>query len=357
MRSSRYLLLVAATFLGLIALSVVDAWLQIDTPTRNGAYSCAYIAGKVAAGTGITAPKIVISSGSNALMGIDAKVLTHALNVRVFNFGLAASFGPGFQTFEAHKILRPGDAALLPLEYLAYDYTTPRDALVDAVYTCGFDYWHTLDLRQKAFFVLAAKPQRLVDSILFRRRPGLEQRTVANAWHDVGPYGEGPETGAHKVDTRGIPVGTHWPLAIHLDEQSPGARAIASFVAWAKANRVSVFATWPTTLYFDQYRTDPVFDSIRRFYEKLGVPVINTPEEAMFPQSQMADTIYHLNPTGKALRTERLLRGLRADPAFVAWWLTAKERAGKFDVSNNSLHPLAEVSASSSLKTKAPLNR
>ncbi len=319
MSTARYFAILAAVFAALLALAAADAWVQIGMPTRNGLYTCAYIHAKIARGLVVPSPKLVIVSGSNALAGIDTQALGKALSVRAFNFGLAASFGPGFQSFEAAKILKPGDAALLPFEYLAYDYEKPRDSLVDAVYTCGTDYLRSLPLQEKLFFVLAARPQRIVDSALFLARPRASADIIALAAADVGPFGQRPQ-GDFPAHAVAIEAGSaNQPLAIHMDDRSPGAAAIAGFVAWAHAHRVVVLATWPNTLDLPQYRGSPAFARIRDFYRSLGVDVVGTPEDAMLPASLMGDTVYHPNRTGMAIRTARLVAALREDRVFQGW--------------------------------------
>jgi len=320
MSTARYLSIIAVTFCGLLALAVLDAWAQAGAPTKHGYYTCSYIRAKIAVGSTIPSPKLVVVAGSNALAGIDTRMLTHALAIRSFNFGLAASFGPGFQTFESAKILRPGDAVLMPLEYLAYDYSTPRDSLVDAVYSCGIDYWRTLDWQQKLFFVLAAKPFRLLDSLLFRSHPHEMPAIAAQAAQDVGVYGQGTGSGPPmRVATAEPDVARHTPLAIRFDSESPGALAIVRFAAWARAHHVTVFATWPNTLFYPQYVNSAAFRQIGDFYRRLGVEVIGAPRDSMFPGSLMSDTIYHLNRRGISIRTAHLIRALDSDAAFAAW--------------------------------------
>ncbi|HEX4112568.1 MAG TPA: hypothetical protein VH020_08535 [Stellaceae bacterium] len=325
MSAARYLIVVLVTFCGLLILAALNAWLQSDAPTKNGYYTCSYIRAKIARGSTIASPKLVIASGSNATAGISVPLLDRDLSIRAFNFGLSASFGPGFQLFEASKIVRPGDAVLMPLEYLAYDYSTPRSSLVDAVYTCGTDYWRSLDWRDKLFFAIAVRPWRILDSLWFRRRAHALAAVASQAESVVGPYGQGTaaENGPRTMTTSGEAVASHDPLDIHLDPDSSGAEAIRRFVAWAHRHQVTVFATWPTTLYYPQYENYPAFARIRAFYRGLGVTIVGTPEDSMYPIALMGDTIYHLNRAGMEVNTTRLIRSLRADPAFLAW-----QRAG-----------------------------
>jgi hypothetical protein len=92
-----------------------------------------------------------------------------------------------------------------------------------------------------------------------------------------------------------------------------------------------VFATWPNTLFFREYAANSAFSKIRSFYGSLGVEVIGTPEDAMFPEELMGDTIYHLNRAGIAARTARLASSLTKDSGFKVW--LARSRIGVADAS------------------------
>lgn len=320
MSAARYLFIVGVTFAVLLAADVLNAWAQAGAPTKHGWYTCSYIRAKIAAGNAIAAPKLVVVGGSNALTGIDVRSLADRLSVRAFNFGLAASFGPGFQTFEAAKILKPGDAVLMPFEYMAYDYATPRNSLIDTVYSCGIDYWRTLGWRERIFYVMAAKPFRLFDSLLFRNRDGEMARVAEQAAADAGPLGQGrSSTSTLRVATSEPNLTNHTPLDIRFDPDSAGARAIAGFVAWARQHDVRVFATWPNTLAYAQYRGLKSLSQIRDFYRGLRVPVIGAPADAMFAPALMGDSVYHLNAEGRRVRTLRLADALMTESAFSLW--------------------------------------
>lgn len=315
--TARWLVIFAAAFAMFCAAAGLDSWAQFGSSTRNSWYSCSYIGAKIARGSALDSPKIVVISGSNATDGIDIEALARSLSTPAFNFGLSASFGPGFQSFEAAKILRPGDAVLMPLEYLAYDYGRPQDSLVDAVYACGRDYWQSLAFDERLFYVMAAKPWRLIDATLFEHKHDLMTQTAANAANDAGRFGQ--RLSEIMPAAARLPSGVQQPLAIHFDPASPGVRAIAKFIRETQQRHIAVFATWPNTLLFPEYRDNPELAKIKTFYDTLGVPVIGTPEDAMFPPSLMGDTIYHLNRAGIAIRTQRLTHNLAENPAFNTW--------------------------------------
>lgn len=68
----------------------------------------------------ITAPKMIIASGSNSLMGICTPLLKEKINIETVNFGLS-SFLPVEVFFSlVKKNAKPDDIVLMPLEYSYY---------------------------------------------------------------------------------------------------------------------------------------------------------------------------------------------------------------------------------------------
>jgi len=318
MASSRYLMTVFVAFVALFAMWSAYAASEFGRYTRNGYTGCSYVEKKVELAPAIASPKLEVIAGSSAAAGIDVATLTRAMKLRGFNFALAATFSPGYQLFQARKTLRPGDAALLAFEYLAYEYQGPTNALVDTVYSCGADYWHSLDWPRRLFFIFAIRPQRIFSTLSFNREATAARTAdvLAKTIRPNGDLGDPLETAAPDANT-------HEPLVIRFRRESIGVKEIADFVAWAKANDVTVFATWPNTLYFKQYDSHPAFAEIASFYRSLGVEVIGEPEDAMVTSEFLADSIYHLTAPGIAKRTAKLIENLRSSAAFAAW----RERA------------------------------
>jgi hypothetical protein len=313
MAPARFLAIVFGVFVASFALWSAYAASEFGRYTRAGYASCAYIDKKLDLARNVASPKLVVMAGSSGALGIKIGDITNALPVRGFNFALVATFSPGFQLFQARKFLHRGDAVLLAFEYLAYDYGAPTNGQMDAVYSCGEDYWRSLDWPDKLFFVFALRPQRYFSTraIDDRMRTSVgdvvAKSVLANG--DAGDAMDGPDPDAN----------SHQPLVVRFIPASNGARQTVEFVAWAKANGVTVLATWPNTLYFKQYESQPAFTQIAEFYRSLGVEVIGQPQDAMLGSEYLADTIYHLNKAGIAIRTGKLIENLKKDPAFAAW--------------------------------------
>jgi hypothetical protein len=313
MTPARYLANVFIVIGALGAASAVYAWTEMGRETGNGFANCAYIARKIAYASRVGAPKLLIVAGSNAAAGIDASALAKALNIHTFNFSLFATFAPGFDLFQARKVLRKGDAVLLAFEYLAYEYEAPTNAQIDTVYTCGEDYWRSLDWPRRLRYVFAVRPQRFFSTLAFNGE--TSQRALRMVDAAIAPDGNladpfpapTPESNGHR------------PLVIQFRENSSGAAQITAFIRWAKANGIRVFATWPNTLYFKEYESNPAFAEIAQFYRSRGVEIIGTPRDAMVTSDRLAETIYHLTAPGIAERTKTLANILGANKAFADW--------------------------------------
>jgi hypothetical protein len=89
-----------------------------------------------------------------------------------------------------------------------------------------------------------------------------------------------------------------------------GLEPIREFSAWAKANNIRVLATFPTTCHRPEYdlpaaQKMPV--QFHGFYEAMGIPVLGDVSEAMLPEEQMFDSMYHPMREAALARTRRLL--------------------------------------------------
>ena len=101
----------------------------------------------------------------------------------------------------------------------------------------------------------------------------------------------------------GIPSGT-----------DAGFNRLASFIRWAKANQITVLATFPNTISRPEYDGpvgDATIKTITDFYRSQDVPVVGNARAAMLPFDQFFDTLYHLTHEAALERTQRLIPELK----------------------------------------------
>ena len=92
-----------------------------------------------------------------------------------------------------------------------------------------------------------------------------------------------------------------------------GIQTIEKFVAWCNAHNVDVLATWPNTIWFDEYAqpdNQALFKDIESLYSRLEVPMLGEFSDFMFERSMFYDTGYHLHDRGVEVRTQLLAQHL-----------------------------------------------
>lgn len=327
----RAYVIVLALVLGL----AVPAWLGLvlasaGVPTVSSAPLCALLAEKrrIARSLAASGPRLFLVAGSSTHFGISAAQIEAALGRPTVNYGNSGALSLDVMLGDVRRLARPGDWVLLVPEYSHYDRASINSVLVDYLLACAVDSLRDLPLAQRIEAVFAPSPLRLGAGIAARL--GLDGAAEALAYLDqplplgeryvadvkIGPRGDGlvNRRAAITPKLRGRVAGFRaLPLSFRPD--SDGLLALAAFASWARAQGVRVLATWPNALRFDAYReTGPqgFFRRVEAFYGALGVPVLGTPEAAMFEAGDFYDTNYHLHDEAVARRTEALVPLLRA---------------------------------------------
>lgn len=302
---NRFLVATAVTLAVGFAAMAALFYLQMGSQTRESLGRCGTIGVKVHAAESAPTPKLLFIGGSSVHWGINAKAVAEQLGFPgAANFGTFAALGPGPVLHEAKKVLKPGDVAVLALEYESYARSAPSAEAVDHMLACGGDYFQSLSLLSRARIILSADMTRVLR--LSRGSPNPDMRRFT-ATGDP-PLDPAIFAGRKRDHER---IALYKPLVVRFNAKSPDVSAIADFVAWARAHRVRVVATWPNTLYFKEYGNSAGIRQIRRFYEEQGVPIAGTPEDALFGPDMLFDTQYHLNLQGIRLRTARLSEALK----------------------------------------------
>jgi hypothetical protein len=319
----RFLSIVAVVFvLGLLCNLSLSAW-NFGRLTASAKGLCALIDSKVAAASQIAGPKLLFIGGSNLHEGLSAQRISETIAVPSFNFGLQAGLGLRLILFEAKKVLRPGDTAILVLEYSHYVDDRWNEVSSDVLFGCGEDYFRQMGVLEKVEALLSLTPFRVFEvqsrgdnaTTQDRRAPTNEERATRQLYGDRAS--SEPDT-TDEATLRRLQLYQPMPISIRADAEGP--RALASFVGWARSHDIKVVATWPNTIYFPTYKLASGFLDISIFYKDLGVPVMGKPEDAMYPTNLFHDTQYHLNATGISRRTSDMVAMIDAN----RWLLPVK---------------------------------
>ena len=327
----RFLSTVALVFvLGLLSNVALSAW-NFGKLTETARGLCSFINGKVTAASQVAGPKLLFIGGSNIHEGLSAQRISEKIAVPSFNFGLQAGLGLRLILFEAKKVLRSGDTAILVLEYSHYIDNRWNEVSSDVLFGCGADYFRQLGFLDQLEALLSLTPFRVLDVLTFGDRVTTQNRQTPSNVERAARlrYGDRATSQSDSTDeaTRRR-LALYQPIPISIKTDAEGPKALEAFIQWARSHDITVVATWPNTIYFPAYDVVSGFSEIAAFYKRLDVPVIGRPQDAMYPTELFHDTSYHLNATGISRRTNDVISMIDAN----RWLLPARiVKDGKHD--------------------------
>jgi hypothetical protein len=255
--------------------------------------------------------RLVLIGGSSAFFGVRAKTLQAELGVPVINDALHAGLGTDYLLYRAKKVLRPGDTAVLFLEYSLYFKDAPEWTLADYSIPHDLAYFSMQTLSQKSKLLRLLRPMelgaRLMDAVeLSPSEPYLNPQIV-NSYGDVIRRGQANQTDAERKQIEVLKPMSDAAIS------PKDAETIEAFVHWCRGNGIAVIAGSPAFLDAPSYHFGEAaafFDSIEHLYAAMNVPVLGHPSDFFFPKSKFADTEYHLNGEGATEMTDKVGRAL-----------------------------------------------
>jgi hypothetical protein len=315
----------AGGFLLASGLTLLAFYLNLGVPTGTSGWAYELNHRKQLAAEQTASPKLLVVGGSATLFGISARTIQEQTGWPTVNLSTHAALGTAYILHLAQAAAKPGDTVLLVLEYELYNYgkvsqTWADKLLVDYVVSRDPAFFRRLSPgEQWSVFMLTSYP-RLLEGLKNRLRAeepyqdegrGLYSVGHLNAWGDLTRHTEG-----HRLADRSGIRKLNAALGRGLPEHPEGLETIAAFCAWARTNDVRVLATFPNLCDQPGYHGPTAARSARiitDFFSQIGVPVIGVYTDALLPEEQFLDTMYHTSEEASVKRTERLI--LRLKPA------------------------------------------
>lgn len=296
-------------FGGMTLATVVAFRLQSGSWTEATMLRCSSIAIKKQALQATPSPKLVFVGGSSVHRGVNAELVSSALNLRAVNAGTFAAFGPKLMLETIKNGLKPGDTVVMMFEYDLFWRDKPTTTEIDYAIGCDQDYLDGLPMTEQLSFALGSNLFRPFNIRQFDRDREIERQRSK-----ITPFGDARlEPSNFKMlskDERARLKLFNAP-DIAFDPDSRDVRAIAEFVSWANRHDIRVLASWPNIAAFPNPQGDRGIRQISSFYRNLGVQIVGPPQMAMAPVEDLYDGQYHLNPKGIISRTEKLIGALR----------------------------------------------
>jgi len=266
-------------------------------------------------------PRIVTIAGSNGLFGISSEMIEAGTGMRAVNFSTHATITLKYLFYKARQVLRPGDIALLALEYRFY---YPKDvSALFSEYVIGSDPGYLSDLpwTERIFWLMSPSFETLTahwfqsweEAEAERGKIREEVEENLNRHGDFRtnqPENRRPDQVAALNRVRPVPQIEHWYLSMTPDVWEQ----IGGFSEWCKTNDILLLATFPSVVDFPEYDTAEsrkAADKMVESYERMGVEVVGVPKDFMMPRELFFDTVYHLNDEGMRIRTAKMLPDLK----------------------------------------------
>ncbi len=269
----------------------------------------------------LPSPRILVVGGSSALYGITARRIEDVTGVRAVNFGVHGALSLEYQLDKIRRVAREGDTVLLALEYALYLPGEVNTVFSDYVLGADPGFLGELPMSELPQWTLAASWDRTLERLvaLPHQRKKLREEVdweLENKFNDRGDRISNLSADQGVFNAEAIEDLGPLRTIVKGDwsEPSEAWTTIGKFVGWCRESGVEVLATFPNTIYFAEYEggeLEAVSRILEEGYATLGVPLLGTAEEFMYPEKDFFDSIYHLNRAASEARTDRLIELLR----------------------------------------------
>lgn len=265
----------------------------------------------------LPSPRFVIVSGSNGLYGIRAARIEAKTGISTVNFGTHAGLATDYILKRAKEILRPGDTAILALEYELYLTRGVNSVYSEFVLADDAKRFRQMSIKDQLVWAASAPLKTTIDRLKMsesKRAKETEKIRVKvdrefNERGDIVINSKAGQTDAQRQrveDFKSSPnlLGNDW---------RGGADQwvyISEFVEWCRDNQIQVLATFPSTIYYKEYEAGAlrnVTSFLQEKYASLGVSVLGEPRTFLYEPSDFFDTNYHLTSEGAEKRTDTLI--------------------------------------------------
>lgn len=324
-----YSLVVAATLLSLILGWVALFYFALGNPFTRATWTSDIYELKQAAVDSIEGEKIVIVAGSNVVFGLNTPQLRDDWQVPVVNFGSHAGLGLEYLLERSKRGLKPGDIAILPLEYELYQETgTFSETLIIHALSADPEYFHTLDLKDKLTIMMSLKFKNLrrasraafwklvgSDDAKNGRSKGVGIYTVENmnAFGDqIHLEPDNISAADRKAITKLANSGMVAPVITDFAKTT-----LQHYIRWARRHNICLIFTPPHLLQSELNQSDAVqrfFSAIKSFLASQNAIHQGNAYNFMLDPKYYFEHVYHLDSLGVDLATTQLLAVLKPTP-------------------------------------------
>jgi hypothetical protein len=256
----------------------------------------------------LPSPRLVFIGGSNLAFGIDSKKISDSLALPVANLGLHAGLGLNFILNEARENIKPNDVIVLSTEY----FLPPQGSLKLQS--------QLIDVNQRAIKyaangvadyirLLNRNFQRCLSTVFYMGLHKLTAQRVTEKVYQRDAFSAEGDNIAHLFDDTKHPIDFN---AAYKNEYTDGIQALNQFIDFAKSANAKVYyiyPNYPKSAFVLHHSSINWFAS--EINQKLNCQVLGTPADFVLDDSLYYDSFYHLNKTGRKMRTDSFISLLK----------------------------------------------
>ncbi|MDY0365899.1 MAG: hypothetical protein RBQ81_08575 [Arcobacteraceae bacterium] len=252
--------------------------------------------------------KIVFTSGSNTLYGMETNIIEKELGIPTVNMAIHAGLKTEYILYRAKNILNSGDIIVLPMEYQNLTWNGDIETTYrDYVLTHDKEYLKKLSIKEQFSFISSITPYTLIKSLIEQKRTLIEPE-IGRAYNSNTLNKNGDET--YKEGTKAGFKIIPFVLLEQYDIETYGLLKIKEFSKWCKENNITLYVTFPNTVDLKEYYEEPYtgyFNFLLEYFNKNNIKVIGKATDSLYPIDHFYDTHYHMNSNGAKIRTYEFL--------------------------------------------------
>ena len=313
----RFFVALASGCVGLVVLWSLLIRLQLGFITSSTSPTLVRDLGKHRLAMLAGARKLVLLGGSNVFWSISARQLEEGLQVRTVNMGLHAGVSLRYLLWSVRRVLEPGDAVLLSLEYQLYRSAADSNVGQVDYALVRREYFLDLPIADQITTGLRVPPKRLWDGLTARFFPSAQEKIALSdlpfdSWGDL-VFEKCPAPRTNPRELLGSPPNEF--IVGDIPEGSSSWKTLAEFCRWCSKRGILVFVTPPSLIWKAEYaspRAQRNLAWIQRFYQDQGCQFLPGPDASLYGRvDYFWNSVYHLGKDGRTIRSHELLKQMK----------------------------------------------
>jgi hypothetical protein len=253
-------------------------------------------------------PRILMLGGSSVAWGTHSPIVEEATGRSTINLAYHGGTGLNFRIREVEGFGQPGDLVVLSIEYI------DLDDQVD-----GLLLWRIFASNSSTISLLSWKGVKRVldDGALYGLRDFI-RRTLYGRWQvDRGPYSRdtfnehGDAVAHYELETPGFGE-SHVQWSFSESKIESAIERLNKLYERCRGRDIDVVYFFPIIPSSEYVRIADDLEHLHHaFVSGLHIPMLNTPSEAVYPDEDFFDTVYHLTREAGMRRTSLLVERIR----------------------------------------------